>query len=77
MPKNLQIVEYESSKVYSIHLNYNEYQPFLNKIKGKKAKILETNFDDGASLVVVASDSETIENAVVLQEFFEYYEEEK
>lgn len=74
---NAQILEYESSKVYSIHLNYNEYQPFLKKIKGKKAKILETNFDDGASLVVVASDSETIENAVVLQEFFEYYEEEK
>lgn len=70
------IVEWLSSKIYEVELDYKDYQPFINNIKGRKIKVIDTNFDNGATLKVVASSDELIENSTFIGDIFEYYEGE-
>lgn len=58
------------SNVYSLHLDYKQYQLFLNTIKSRQIEILETNFDNGADLIVIADKKENINNAVLIEEKF-------
>ncbi|MBQ7977998.1 MAG: YigZ family protein [Clostridia bacterium] len=74
--ENAKIVEWLSSKIYEVELDYKDYQPFINNIKGRKIKVIDTNFDNGATLKVVASSDELIENSTFIGDIFEYYEGE-
>ena len=74
--ENAKIVEWLSSKIYKVELDYKDYQPFINNIKGRKIKVIDTNFDNGATLKVVASSDELIENSTFIGDIFEYYEGE-
>ncbi len=65
---NAGIVEWHNAKIYQLTMDYKDYQPFLNKIKNRHIAILDTNFDNGAVVKIVARDDEIIENAIVLGE---------
>lgn len=62
------VVEWSSAKIYQITMDYKDYQPFLNKIKNRNIAIIDTNFDNGAVVKIVARDDEIIENALFLGE---------
>lgn len=74
---NAQVVNYEAAKICEINLNYKDYQPFLNSIKGRKVKILATNFDNGASLTVVIGEEEVLDTAVEKEKIYYFFEDDK
>ena len=66
-----------SSILYKINLEYKNYQSFLNKIKNRHIEILESNFDNGAELTIVARDNEIIDNAIKIGEALHSYKQKE
>ncbi len=66
---------YEKANRLELKLNYSDYEPFLNKIKNRKVKILNADFSNGVTLEIVAGSNESIEGAKVLGEVSYGFEE--
>jgi len=75
--KNASKVVWERSKICEKSMDYKQYKPFLASLKGRKIKILSTNFDDGALVRFVAGVEENIGDACVLNETMFAFEQEK
>ena len=70
---NTQKEIFYSSILYKISLEYKDYQTFLNKIKNRFIEVLESDFDNGANLTIVARDDEIISDAIQLGKIMHSY----
>ena len=61
--KTVKKVLWEQAKIYQKSMEYKQYKPFLNSIKNRKIRILDTQFDTGAEIRFVASVTEEIVDA--------------
>ena len=70
---NSQICEWFSSKICTINFDYKDYETFLKSIKGRNIIILETNFENGATVKFVARDDENIDKAQILCKTMQHF----
>lgn len=63
---NASVCEWYESNICEINMPYKDYQNFINKIKGRYIKILESNFDNGAFIKFVSRIDEDVFNAKII-----------
>ncbi len=61
--KTAKKVLWEQAKIYHKSMEYKQYKTFLNSIKNRKIRILNTEFDMGAEVRFVAAATEEIADA--------------
>ena len=69
------LVTWEPAKKLKMKLDYSEYEPFLNKIKNRKIKVLNADFSNGVELEIAAGRDEEVDGASLLEEIIYSFEE--